>query len=172
MNIIGDKILLRAIEPRDCELLLAIINDADTEYMLGGWSFPTSVLQQEEWIKTQGNQPGTLRCIIEDRQTSAAIGVVMLTDIDYKNGIAFIHIKLAIDAPKGEGYGTAAVNTMVNYAFDELRLHLIYGYIGTQNIPSQKLFEKCGFVQEGIMRQRVFKRGEYIDIIPVSRINE
>ena len=31
---------------------------------------------------------------------------------------------------------------------------------------------KCGFVQEGLMRQRVYKKGEYIDIIPVSIINE
>jgi RimJ/RimL family protein N-acetyltransferase len=173
MNIIGEKVTLRAVEPRDGNMLLAIINDSDTEYMLGGgWSLPTSTSQQEEWINTQSETPHTVRTIIEENSTGAAIGMVMLTDIDTKNGKAFIHIKLAIDAPKNRGYGTDAINTMVNYAFSELRLHLVYGFIGTHNVASQKLFEKCGFIQEGLMRQRIFKRGKYIDTIPVSIINE
>lgn len=52
MNIVGDRIYLRAPELSDKELLLGIINDSETEHLLGGSSFPVSSLDQEEWIKT------------------------------------------------------------------------------------------------------------------------
>jgi len=172
MNIENEKILLRAIEFRDNDMLLAIINDTDTEYMLGGWSFPISSLQQEEWLKNYKQTQNTLRCIIQDKKLNKALGMVTLTDIDSKNGNAEIHIKLAIgDEFRNKGYGSEAINLMVNYAFNELRLNLVYAKVNEYNISSQKMFLKCGFTNEGILKHRIFKKGKYYDVISFSIIN-
>ena len=48
MNIFGDKVVLRAIELYDLDLLLNLINDPDTEKMLGGNSFPISKESQKK----------------------------------------------------------------------------------------------------------------------------
>lgn len=169
MNIIGTKVILRAIEPSDNELLLSIINDSDTEYMLGGWSFPVSVKNQAEWIDLLKYDTKILRCIICLKEQNTALGVVMLTNIDYKNGNAEVHIKLANTEVRGKGYGTDAVNAVVKYAFEELRLKLVYARINEYNIASQKMFEKSGFMVEGVLKSRIFKRGKYSNILSLSR---
>ena len=171
MNIIGEKVLLRAIEISDKETLLNIINDSETENSLGGWSFPISNFNQEEWIKTQKSNTGILRCMIDDKKDKQILGTAILSEIDYKNGNAEIHIKLTGDV-RGKGYGADTINTLVSYAFNELRLKCVYAHINAYNTASQKLFEKCNFVMEGVLRNRIFKKGKYHDVLILSIINE
>ena len=171
MNIVGEKVLLRALEISDNEVLLDIINDSETEHSLGGWSFPTSSLNQEEWIKDQKQNTKILRCMISDKIDNKTIGTVILSDIDYKNGNAEIHIKLLSDI-RGKGYGSDTVNTLVKYSFNELRLKCVYAHVNSYNEPSQKLFEKCGFTKEGILRSRIFKKGEYHNVVVLSILKE
>lgn len=171
MNINGERVLLRAIELSDKDILLDIINDSETEFSLGGWSFPVSSLNQEEWIKALKPNNNILRCMIVDRELSKPLGTVILSDIDYKNGNGEIHIKLARDV-RGKGYGIDTVRTLVNYAFNELRLNCIYAHVNVYNNLSQKLFEKCGFVKEGVLRSRFFKKGSYHDVIVMSIVKE
>lgn len=171
MNIYGERVLLRAIELSDKDILLDIINDSETEFSLGGWSFPVSSLNQEEWIKALKPNDKILRCMIVDRELSKPLGTVILSDIDYKNGNGEIHIKLARDV-RGKGYGIDTVRTLVNYAFNELRLNCIYAHVNVYNNLSQKLFEKCGFIQEGVLRSRIFKKGSYHNVKVMSIIKE
>jgi len=171
MNIIGEKVCFRAIEIADKDALLDIINDSETEHSLGGWSFPVSSLNQEEWIKALKPNTHILRCMIVDKKDNKIIGTVILSNIDYKNGNAEVHIKLLGNA-RGKGYGTDTVNTLINYAFNELRLNCVYAHVNSYNNPSQKLFEKCGFIKEGILRKRIFKKGKFHDVIPLSILNE
>lgn len=168
MNIVGDKIIIRAIDSKDCEMLLEIINNPEIEYMLGGWSFPISFRNQLDWINSLKYNTHSFRGVIQLKDGDEAIGVVMLTDIDYKNGNAEIHIKLGDKQYKGKGYGTDAIQTLVSYAFNELRLGVISAKVNYYNEVSKKLFVKCGFKQEGILRNRIYKHGEYIDVISYS----
>lgn len=166
MNIIGEKVLLRAIEVDDCEMLITLINDPEIEYLLGGWSYPVSKYTQKKWFDELSQETNTLRLTID--ANGQAIGTAILSNIDYKNGNAEIHIKLLQDKYGGKGYGTDAVYSLTRYAFQELRLHCIYAKVNMDNIISQKMFEKCGYMKEGIMRQRLFKRGKYVDIVMFS----
>ena len=50
MNIRGKKVVLRAIERQDLELLHKWSNDPEINYMLGGWHFPSSMQDQEKWF--------------------------------------------------------------------------------------------------------------------------
>lgn len=166
MNIKGEKVLIRAIEITDAPLLLEMINDPETENMLGGYSFPVSEHQQLAWINNLTSTPNTFRGIIEvDGQ---AIGTVILTDIDHKNGTAEFHIKLGTGDVRGKGYGVDACKAIIKYAFKELRLNCIYANVKEDNIPSRKLFLKSGFSEEGILRKRLFKDGAYHDVVSFS----
>lgn len=169
MIIMGEKVKLRAIELSDCDLLLGLINDPETEYLLGGWSFPVSKAEQQQWIENITASTNTLRVMVDVE--SQTIGTAILSDVDYKNGTAQIHIKLCDSNCRHKGFGTDVIHTLVAYAFDELRLHCIYAQVNQHNIPSQKLFLKCGFQQEGILRERLFKKGEFIDVLMFSILN-
>ena len=168
MNIVFEDITLRAIESRDLELLLEIINDPEVENMLLGHSFPIPEKHHEEWYKNLSVNSKELRTVIETKD-HGTIGAVMLTDIDWKNRTALFHIKIKSDSDiRGKGYGTKAAKAIINYAFEQLNLNLIYSHIIEYNIASQRLHEKCGFVKEGILRERVYKNGEYHNIFSLS----
>lgn len=162
------RLVLRALEENDNQMLKDLINDPDTEYLLGGWSFPVSSREQDDWYSSLHNTQDTLRCIIEEQSTNQTIGTVMLTGIDYKNGTAEIHIKLSNHNSRGKGYGTETVNAIIEYAFNELRLNCIFAQINAINNASCHMFEKCGFKKEGVLRERLYKRGQYIDMYMYS----
>ena len=166
MNIKGQNIILRAIEMEDSEMLRTMINDPDVESMMWGYSFPVSKHQQIEWIKNLSNSKNVFRAIIEAE--NEGIGEVILTDIDLRNGIAEIHIKIASNKYRGKGYGTDAVKTLVSYCFNELRLNCVYCRVKVDNIGSIKMFEKAGFIREGRLRERVYRNGKHHDFYEYS----
>lgn len=171
MNIYGDNILLRAIEPDDNDLLKELINDPDIEKMIGGSSFPVSSAAQAKWIDAQIGRTNILRCIVAQRNDpQVGLGTVILSDIDQKNGTAQVHIKLSKHGAQGKGYGTQALRAIVKYAFEQLRLNCIYAEVLLYNAASKRIFEKCGFSQDGILRSRVYKGGEYHDVLALSII--
>lgn len=173
MNIFGESVILRAIEPSDGALLLELINDPDTENCLGGSSFPVSELAQAKWIGDQTGNRNVLRCIVARKENPReGLGTIILSDIDYKNGVAQIHIKLTANGGRRQGYGTDAVKALTRYAFEQLRLHCIYAHILSDNIPSQKLFKKCNYKKEGVLRCRVYKEGQYKDMVSYSCVRD
>lgn len=170
MIINGEYVLLRAVEESDNAMLLSLINDPDTEMMLGGSSWPVSEAEQLKWFENQERSRDVLRCIVALKDDGKAIGTIILSDIDQKNATGHIHIKMSKDGGRGKGFGTDAVNTMVQYAFEELRLNCIYANILSYNEVSIKLFERCGFKKDGVLRQRVFKKGQFYDLFYYSRL--
>jgi RimJ/RimL family protein N-acetyltransferase len=173
MNIQGNLVVLRAISMKDAAMLVALMNDGETEKMLGGSSFPVSYEEQEKWIAEQRGRKDVLRCIVALKENEdSGIGTVILTDIDMKNGVAQVHIKMDKQQGRGKGYGTDALNAIVNYAFNEMRLNCVYADVLEYNEISQKLFEKCGFHKDGILRSRVYKGGSFINVCSYSRLRK
>ncbi len=166
MFIKGEKVLLRAIEVSDADILRDMINDEEIERMMWGYSFPVAKHQQVKWIENLSGEKSTFRAIIDIDGT--AVGTIILSDIDMRNGTAELHIKLAKFSDRGKGYGTDAVHALLRYAFQELRLNCVSCRVKEDNIASQKLFEKCGFVKEGCLRQRVYRQGRYYDFYEYS----
>jgi diamine N-acetyltransferase len=170
MNIHGEIVLLRSIEAEDAEFLRSMINDPEMEAYVIGYSFPVSKAAQEEWIRSLSDRKNELRAIID--VNGEAIGAAMLTNIDFKNGTAEIHIKIAEKKNRKCGYGKDTISSLTEYAFDELRLNCIYCSIREDNMSSQRLFESCGYQYEGILRRRMFKSGRYFDLKSYSAIRD
>mgnify|MGYP001281095530 CR=1 FL=1 len=165
MNYTYKDITLRAIEESDLELVREMMNDPEIESMTGGYSFPISEYQQKKWFENLLTNNQEVRTIIETKDFGA-IGLVMLTDIDWKNRNAQFHSKIATSKNlRGKGYGTKATKALVKYAFEQLNLNLIYSEILKYNLPSQKAKEKCGFRKDGVLRNRIYKNGKYHDLV-------
>jgi len=161
MNLKGKVVTLRAIEERDQELLLNMINDPEIERMVGGYSFPISFKQQTDWFIKTTNDGNNIRLIIET-EADGAIGFANIINIDWKNRTAFHGIKIANQQFRAKGIGTDTVMTIMKYCFEELNLNRLDGSIIEYNLPSQKLYlDKCGWKTEGIKRQSVFKNDSF-----------
>ncbi len=67
-----------------------------------------------------------------------------------------------------KGYGKEALDAAIHYIFNEVKVNRIGATVRPENIPSQKLLKKCGFTEEGTLRDYQFTRGEYFDLIMYS----
>lgn len=63
----------------------------------------------------------------------------------------------------GRGYAYQAVVQAVNHAFDVLDLYRITVEVFADNPRSVRLFERVGFVREGVMRENLQRDGERVD---------
>ena len=163
MNIYGRKVILRAMEPTDCEMVRDMFNDPEIENLVVGWSFPLSKYAQERWYEKHFADHN-FRFIIETEE-DGAVGVATLLDIDWKNRNAEHGIKLAKKAIRGKGIGKDAVMAIMRYAFDELGLERLNGSWFADNVASKTMYMKCGWKEEGIRRKFVYKQGEYRDLV-------
>lgn len=60
----------------------------------------------------------------------------------------------------GKGYVTEGMEGILAIAFDQLNMHRIHAVCDVSNIGMQKVFERCGFRNEGCMIQRGKARPE------------
>lgn len=172
MNIKGKVVTLRAIESEDLELLREMINDPEIEKMVGGYSFPISTSQQENWFKSVSNDQNNIRLIIETEE-DGAIGFANIVNIDWKNRSAFHGIKIANRKFRSKGIGTDTVMAVMKYAFEELQLNRLDGSIIEYNEPSIRLYcEKCGWKVEGTKRKSVYKGNTYHNELIVAVLTE
>ncbi|OQB25782.1 MAG: Spermidine N(1)-acetyltransferase [Firmicutes bacterium ADurb.Bin182] len=167
MNIKGRFVTLRAVEEDDLEMLRDMMNDSDMEQYVVGWSFPVSKEQQHNWYINLLTDSKSKRFIIETKD-DGAVGIVTLTDIDWKNRSANHGIKLANRKNRTKGIGTDAVMALMRYTFDELGLHRLDGAWFDDNVASKGLYTKCGWSVEGVRREYVFKGGQFKDLAIVG----
>ena len=171
MSIQGKQIYLRAMEPEDMELYRDMINDEEISRMVVGWSLPVSKKEQMDWYDRAVSSVDK-RLTVCMKEDDAAVGMVTLTSIDLVNRTAFHGIKLHPNCPKGRGVGTDAVMTLMGYAFEQLNLNRLEGEWFPYNVASKRLYEKCGWQQEGIKRRAVFRDGEYHDLAIAGILRE
>lgn len=92
------------------------------------------------------------------------VGVVDLVNVDRQFGNAEVGYFFAPES-WGNGYATAAVERVVDYAFDELRLHRVYARVFAFNEGSARVLETVGFEREGVLREDAYMHGEYVDTL-------
>lgn len=63
----------------------------------------------------------------------------------------------------GKGYATEATAALLRVGFDTMGLHKITLRIAVGNRASERVAEKLGFAHEGILREELLIRGNWID---------
>ena len=66
-----------------------------------------------------------------------------------------------------------ALIAVINYLINDLNCTRISAEVMIENIPSIRLLEKCGFVQEGIEKLKYKKKdGKFADSVIMSMIDD
>lgn len=97
------------------------------------------------------------------------IGKVKLSNIVYgafKSGILGYSLD---ESCQGKGYMTEAVSLVCQYAFEELELHRIEASTLVDNIKSQKVLKRCGFMELGLNKNYLYINGKWQDHITFYR---
>lgn len=164
MKIRNGCVTLRAIEERDAELLYKMMESEKIEKAMGHCTLPINMMQQKEWTANYRNTEKEMRLMI-DLDNGKVIGVVMLFDIDIRNGSGEIGYKImAAKEDRMEGDITDALDGLLDFGFNNLRLNCIYARVPEGNVPSENLLKRLSFIHEGTLRQRIYQDNEYINL--------
>ena len=93
------------------------------------------------------------------------IGFVCLHTIEWNNRSASMAVGIGKSDYRGKGYGTEAIQLMLYYAFQELNLHRVGLDVISNNESAINVYQNIGFVQEGVVRECVYREGHTFDRI-------
>lgn len=93
------------------------------------------------------------------------IGTVGLYDIAWANRTAWVGVGIGDRDNWGKGYGSEAMELVIRYAFDELNLHRLQLTVIAYNPRAQEMYEKLGFVREGVYREFIERDGARHDLL-------
>jgi len=97
------------------------------------------------------------------------VGQVSLNQIYWpaKNARLFVVVRREL---QGRGYGTSAVERIVEKAFGELGLRKIWLIVRKDNRHAQAMYLKLGFDFEGVLRDEYCVNGVYYDMVRMARL--
>ncbi len=75
---------------------------------------------------------------------------------------------LYLGEQKKRGIALSAMEMLLEYGFDHLKLNRIYARVMAFNQPALRLFRRAGFYQEGLLRGETFQHGEAVNAYLLS----
>src|SRR5262249_36492363 len=99
------------------------------------------------------------------RESGDLIGYVALREQDAASRHAKLSLRLGEPGEWGKGYGGEATRLLLRHAFATLNLHRVWLHVSAENTRAQRLYERLGFVREGVLRQHRFTEGRWRDTI-------
>lgn len=150
----GNKIYLRALEPEDLDFIYSVENDEEI-WHVSQTQTPYSYYLIKQYLENAHldiYEAKQLRMVICSCETKKAIGMIDLFDFDPKNNRAGVGILLQTIENRNQGYGSEAIELMIKYSFQHLKLKQLYANISINNASSISLFTKFGFQLIGIKK--------------------
>jgi len=68
----------------------------------------------------------------------------------------------------GKGIMAESLETMIRFGFERMSLNRIRVLIPSHNDPSMRLVQRLGFKKEGVLRDRAYFQGRYVDDVCFS----
>jgi RimJ/RimL family protein N-acetyltransferase len=119
-----------------------------------------------EWLDKKLMSPNTIYFGVVKKNDDRLIGYIHLEEIYWSHKLCRdLGILIGEKGEWSKGYGTEAMELMMRYAFEELGLHRLELMTFDFNKRGMRVWEKCGFTQEGMMRKARLANGEWRDLI-------
>ena len=145
------KISIRKFESKDIPKKVEWINNSENNKYLH-YDIPLKIEKTEKWFENNKDRTDRFDAVIE--ADGVPCGTIGLLSIDQKNKKAEYYIAMGEISLKG---------LLLEYAFNVLKLNRVYLFTEKENLIAQKLFEKVGFIREGLIREDIISRGKYVD---------
>lgn len=98
------------------------------------------------------------------------LGEAVLNEIDDEGRMAGFRICLFQKEFFGKGYGTLALQMVIRFAFETLKLHRVELEVYEYNHRAKHTYEKAGFVHEGTKKDGLFYGGKYYDVVMMAML--
>lgn len=161
----GKNSNLRALEPEDLDFLFSTENN-ESFWEISGTQTPYSKYILQKYIENAHQdiyEAKQYRFVICNTQNTP-VGMIDLFDFNPQHKRVGVGI-LILPEYQGEGFGSEALEMIIDYAFTYLNVHQIFANITANNKRSITLFEKFNFKKIGIKKDWIFADTNYKDEI-------
>lgn len=164
----GSHIYLRSITYEDTPLIVKWrAQDNVKRYFIYRGELTTEV--HTNWMKTQVETGHVVQFIVCMKENDRPVGSVYLRDINKDEMKAEYGVFLGEENIRGHGVGSEALQMVLDYAFNVMRLNLVYARALSDNAASIGHFISCGFVREKYLEKNVLLDGEYRDVVILAK---
>jgi RimJ/RimL family protein N-acetyltransferase len=171
----GERVWLRPSEPSDVISNAPYAADAEVGHFLGVKAPMSKAAAERFSAEIFSQNPGDPTgygyaiCLLG---TDQSIGTVFLHSVDKVNGSGVVGIAISDRRYLGQGYGTDALNALVDFGFGELRLERIELEVFDFNERAIRSYEKAGFQTDAVQRHSRFHRGRHHDVHVMSILRD
>ena len=165
----GDNVMLREFRWEDLPEMRRWITDGNATRYLG-----TRFIRPQTWEQTENMLRGYLmgeaggeNLVIADKGTLAYLGQISLQGIDRFTQQGELAVIVSPEHWR-KGVAKEAIGLMLEYAFYTLNLNRVWLKVFQEHQAAVKLYMKCGFVLEGVLRQDAYLEGRYRDTMIMS----
>lgn len=161
-----DRLDLRTVEEEDIEFLQRGVNHPKVRRYVSVFRTPANENQYRETfesIDSSDDGASLLAVPHEGEHAGEPVGSVQLYPLNDAQGWANFGVWF-IPEVWGDGYAIEASASLIEYGFQQLRLHRISAVVDAPNEASITLCERLGFTHEGTNREQKFVDGEYVDV--------
>lgn len=159
------EIILRPPQQGDIDLLYRWENDRSV-WQVSNTFAPYTRNEIIQHIKDSGKtifETGQARYIICLAVDLTPVGIVDLFEFDLFHQRAGIGILIADESHRRKGYARMAVEAIIAYCFNHLKIHQLYCSILPDNLASIALFKGAGFTLGGTKRDWIKSADGYRD---------
>jgi len=168
----NEKIQLRAVEPKDLDLLYHWENNP-SYWHAGEVRTLYSKFALKQFILSSGKdvyENKQLRFMIESKDLKKTVGTIDLFDFDVFN--SRIGIGILIEKTfQNNGFAATSVELIKEYVFSYLKIHQIYAHVAETNETSTKLFEKCGFEKTSVLKDWISTEAGFANVFLFQTFN-
>lgn len=167
----GNHVILRPFEDMDWEKMLLILEEPELRRLTGSVADeeeanePIDPKEREEiikWYQTRNMQADRLDLAIIDRESHELVGEVVYNMYEKASGTVNFRILIS-STGCNKGIGTEATALFLKYGFEELGLHKVELEVYSFNPRAEKVYQKNGFVLEGVKRENFRYNEDYYD---------
>lgn len=165
----GNKVYLRAIERNDVELAYKYMNNEDTFYGLSvGIPYPMNFDNEMDWYESQRKRSDLYNFAICNVEDDLYIGGCGINSIDWNNRSCTVGIFIGDDQFKGKGFGTEAMALLLSFIFKQISVERVELKVFGFNERAIKSYIKNGFIEEGRLRNAIYRNGRFHDEVIMS----
>jgi len=157
----GERVSLHPVEEDDLGAFARARNDPDLRVPLCIDSATNREALEEFHEDTVSGGDGYWFVATADDET---VGAVTFPDVREGDGLADLAYWI-LPEHQGQGLGHEAVSLLLEYGFEELRLHRVRADCLATNEASRGLLESLGFSREGQFREAMFQDGAHVDVL-------
>ncbi|HOK54438.1 MAG TPA: GNAT family protein [Armatimonadota bacterium] len=169
--LVGGNVYLRPVEKDDLPHMQRWVNDPEVRGLIGS-TLPMDQQGIDEWFeksRSDDSRVWFVICTKEDNQVIGECGLLRMFPAWRTTDLSII---MGEKNAQGKGYGTEAINLLLDYAFGYLNFHRVaIGVVGF-NDSAIRFYEKIGFKKEGIQRDGYYYNHEYHDFVMMSILDD